>query len=1639
MRKSDVRKLRIRHGLPREYRLRFSTAQELISGAVVIGTVLASCVLATPAEAASTSQSPTTKDKSKTAVASRLARQEAQALAQARSTHKSVAIDALTTENSVTTVDPSGSFTIDQSFAPVRVKQGGVWRNLDATLRFNRDGSVSPNVATDMLTLSGGGNGLLAVMIAPAGRSMSLSWPTALPKPALSGPTATYSTVLPGVDLVVTATTMGGFSETLVVKTAQAAANPALSSLKLAIQTTGDLTTSTDAAGNTTARATANGEPIFTAAPPIMWDSASAPSSSPAAPKASPTPKSAPSPAQTSNSAATTGQTSTAQRIPRASTATQPGSAAHIAKIKTSYAAGSSGTNQRAGTLNLVPDRGLLTRTSTVFPVYIDPTFVPPGGGGGTKMAWAQTDTINKDASHWKPNELQNGDCDPQWTYCSGFVAEAYVQMSVPSAIRDSQVKISESKLYLTVADAPYGSNCSTAPTPGFELWWTGAISSSTTWNSAPSWTQKINTQYPPACTGAKVGFDATAFMQSHAQGNTNITFGIAATSESDPNSWKEFYNSSLSMETKYDHIPNLPSRPSTSPGGACQTNPANTVIGNNDITLQSIPTDPDGGTLGVEFVLKDKNGKVLYDNGDPTPASSNLNVSSGNAAQILFSRTQFASWNAGMGSAPYTYTWYTKTSDGLYPSPSVGLGSIGSPCAFTYDTSTPAAPSVTVNTTNPMLGQPISVTINPASGTSPSRYGYQFDDGPIGYTPAGGTQNITLMPRRLGPNTLTVSAYSAGGNPGQAYNAPLINVGSVAASDPNYLPTTTVVAPGTPYTDGDITGSGQSSLLTAGGTGATGAGLWLSVGDGAGHLNGPTNIGGTGTGVGATRSAADWNGAQVLHGDFTGNGVQDVIAYYPTGTHAGVATLLYGNGDAMPLNPTSGTQQVLADNPSMGDSTINSSANGNAGDWPTQLVAAGNASQQGNYAPDLIGIAGDGTNANNYELNLYTGAAFTAYSRYQALADRNSSPDGGSDWGNFTLTTARPGGDPTKTVLFALKTSTGDLWESVNPNAGTANAASTLVGTGYGTTASTWTKISTPWTSWSTGMHLVQGDLTSNGVIELWVTTDSSTSSTPYVLNGATLTPESGAGASSLLAPTHQWLLNDPASSTSAADTGTAASSSTAAIASSSGVTFGSPPDANNSTGTSYDGIRGSVATFDGKSGYLHLEPDNLITGSGSGAYDTISVSFLANAGTNGILVSSGHDTPDKNNSGAMPLMYIGTDGRLYAQFWNGYVRPIVSPQQVDDGQWHTATLASNGADQSLYLDNNVRVGMAGSPTVQNLDPQLYAGAGIFNTNAWVNAPGGNTTVHNSYFTGQIANLVIYTGVQLAFNITILAPYNQPAPETGTLNSALSSSVCMDDWASASTNAPGNSDKIVTWTCEQSARQFQTWHFNPDHTITLASAPGMCLADPNGSKTPGVGLILYKCDGGAEQVWNLESLGQIWNPQSNLCLADPNSNTSNGTQLILWNCDNGTEQNWQPTLQNTFSGPIISVANTGLCMDNVGGTATSPGSVANGNGIQILGCDGWPSQNWTIQPSGNVVLTAAPGKCLDIPGTAAPGTKLDLWDCNGQTNQQWQSTSSGYLQNPASGLCADIGAGTAGTRIQLASCSGTSQEWTIP
>ena len=264
-------------------------------------------------------------------------------LAAAQLQHRTVPIAALTTPTRRVSAKPDGTMQAELSPVPAWVKQGSGWVNADPTLRRLADHTVTPAAAQLPMRLSGGGSAPMATIGTP-GRSFALSWPGVLPEPVLDGAKSTYREVLPGVDLVLIAD-VGQLSQHLVVKTAAAARNPALRSIRLGLHLDG-LTVRTTAAGALQALDPA-GTVAFEAPPSTMWDANGRPA-------------------------------------------------------KVGVAVGS-------GTVTLSPDRALLTDPHAAFPITVDPAWKTPdwewakvfSGKGTTSYWWGGQDTEPDTGANW--------------------------------------------------------------------------------------------------------------------------------------------------------------------------------------------------------------------------------------------------------------------------------------------------------------------------------------------------------------------------------------------------------------------------------------------------------------------------------------------------------------------------------------------------------------------------------------------------------------------------------------------------------------------------------------------------------------------------------------------------------------------------------------------------------------------------------------------------------------------------------------------------------------------------------------------------------------------------------------------------------------------------------------------------------------------------------------------------------------------------------------------------------------------------------------------------------------------------------------------------------------------------------------
>ncbi|MGD0557188.1 MAG: LamG-like jellyroll fold domain-containing protein, partial [Streptosporangiaceae bacterium] len=171
--------------------------------------------------------------------------------------------------------------------------------------------------------------------------------------------------------------------------------------------------------------------------------------------------------------------------------------------------------------------------------------------------------------------------------------------------------------------------------------------------------------------------------------------------------------------------------------------------------------------------------------------------------------------------------------------------------------------------------------------------------------------------------------------------------------------------------------------------------------------------------------------------------------------------------------------------------------------------------------------------------------------------------------------------------------------------------------------------------------------------------------------------------------------------------------------------------------------GSSATAASFDGSSAYVTL-PTSLVSGA---QYQSVSLWFKTSS-DNEVLFSYSDDkiTAGTTTGGYTPTLYVGSDGKLYGEFWTGSVEPIVSTSAVNNGQWHQVTLTAAGDTQIMYLDGAKVGSLSGTIDVTKEDYD-YVGAG-FTGGLWPEESYYNTSSNTgtaSYFDGDISDVAFW------------------------------------------------------------------------------------------------------------------------------------------------------------------------------------------------------------------------------------------------------------------------------------------------------
>ncbi|MBO0609149.1 LamG domain-containing protein [Myceligenerans salitolerans] len=668
---------------------------------------------------------------------------ESEALAEAAETGEAVEVVAQRSEQGEVWAQPDGTLEGRSFVVPQWTRADGDWVRVDTTLR-EADGVVVPVASTVDVEFSAGGDGPL-VRIDRMGRVVELTWPEPLPSPGLDGDTATYSEVLDGVDLQMTATE-DGYASYFVVKTPEAATSPELAEIRFSLETQGlDVSETED--GGLEARDQGAAGVVFAAPPAAMWDTVAEEPDQAGGESAEAT--------SLRTSASGAGSADTA-----ADAAGEHGDPDTFAEVGVEVSA-------ERDRLTLIPDQGLLNDPETTFPVVIDPQWHTPKAG-----AWASPNKSYPDNMGWKFNGKSTqglGTCTG-WSDCPGGSTYRLMYQFDVSRFKGTRILSAE-----FVVKNTHSAVCSNHRV---DLWRVGAINSSnTSWNKTSNstfWKELIahdsfhyggNQSTCNSAADAEFGIRDT--VQQFADNRWGrLTLGMRAYSETNKSYWKKFSRNGY-VRVKYNRAPNRikATQLSMNPGGSCAKSGDAPRIRQIDKLVASQATDPDGDRLQVRFTITDTNNNQVWTSG-LVPSSSKAN---GSAFSVQVPKAEIPENKL--------LRWAVRVWDG-HDTSKWSYADSGWRCHFVYDTSRPKEPTITSarwpasdpeNPEDPWLdgvGQSGGFDFSTTSGDV-VKYRYE-----VNAQPTGSSREVTaaqagfhLMPSEPGVYTINAQALDAAGN----------------------------------------------------------------------------------------------------------------------------------------------------------------------------------------------------------------------------------------------------------------------------------------------------------------------------------------------------------------------------------------------------------------------------------------------------------------------------------------------------------------------------------------------------------------------------------------------------------------------------------------------------------------------------------------------------------------------------------------------------------------------------------------------------------------------------------------------------------------------------------------------------------
>ncbi|MFE5795049.1 LamG domain-containing protein [Streptomyces sp. NPDC056503] len=634
-----------------------------------------------------------------------------QALRQAAESGDRVEVVGERTEWETVFANPDGgTFTLEKSIVPVRVKDGTGWVQPDATLERRGDGSIGPKAAVVEVSFSSGGPGADLVSIGKDGQSVSMGWPGQLPEPRLDGERAIYENVLPDVNLILTAT-VEGFRQVLEVETPAAAALPELKAINYSLEADG-LRLREGVVGSVEAL-DGNGQVVFRSPTARMWNSAGDDGAAPEGAGAS---------AQSAGVRAVPGaalETETpVQDVPELVAPPQEGDPLSGPRAGDEAAVMEMELDQDS--LTIVPDAALIAATEAEdFPLYIDPP---------VELDQTERTVLSSDGDVFYnftngENGMSVGKCgsaviNGQTYYCgNGYINRMYFEFS-PSKLKGKHVLDATFRVTET-----WSFSCEPR---WVDLQRTDQISTASKY-PGPAKRDHMGdrnvsagrgTACSPSQPRAVIGFNdnpaesdenLTATIRDFADGKlNNLTLMLKAKDETDTVSWKRF-NNDATISVEYMSNPARPGEygfPSGSTQICSTSSSAPTTISDSTPRLAATPRamvgSESGAMLRAYFDVDGRNADGTWFDA-PQPTTTSVQPTTGHASYSVTAKdfpNQIKEWNVALKEGVlYRYQASTHSfADTTYTTVRSGPGTPW--CYFKVDTTAPKPPVVKFNTT---------------------------------------------------------------------------------------------------------------------------------------------------------------------------------------------------------------------------------------------------------------------------------------------------------------------------------------------------------------------------------------------------------------------------------------------------------------------------------------------------------------------------------------------------------------------------------------------------------------------------------------------------------------------------------------------------------------------------------------------------------------------------------------------------------------------------------------------------------------------------------------------------------------------------------------------------------------------------